>query len=193
MPIIGGVLSWYGTFFHELSHGLAALLTGARIQGFELNLNGSGSLSHSGSRLRVLVAFVGYPGTALAGYGIYRYLGMRPSGGLPWLWLLAGLIGLSAVLWMRDPVSWLIAACLVAILIISRRFLPARYRPHALKFIGALTLVSAFQSTWVLFGLSEKGDATTMARLLLLPEIFWVLLWIGFAGWLLWRLWRLER
>jgi len=41
-PLLNLPFLWSETFFHEISHGLAALLTGGTIHNIALNFNGSG-------------------------------------------------------------------------------------------------------------------------------------------------------
>jgi len=70
LPIINLPFLWSETFFHEISHGLAALLTGGTIHNITLNFNGSGVCTTSGGT-RFLIAFSGYAGSALWGLLIY--------------------------------------------------------------------------------------------------------------------------
>jgi len=42
LPFINLPFLWSETFFHEISHGLAALLTGGSIDSITLNFNGAG-------------------------------------------------------------------------------------------------------------------------------------------------------
>ena len=57
-------------FFHELSHGLAAILTGGRIIRIDLNLNQGGVCYHQGGWF-LIVASADYLGSLLWGSGIF--------------------------------------------------------------------------------------------------------------------------
>jgi hypothetical protein len=54
------------TFIHEAGHGLAAIATGGRFIGFEINANGSGIATTAGGE-RALILPAGYLGAALFG------------------------------------------------------------------------------------------------------------------------------
>src|ERR1041385_6036897 len=54
------------TFVHESGHGLTAMLTGGRFEGFEVLENGSGVASTAGGN-EVLIKTMGYVGAALFG------------------------------------------------------------------------------------------------------------------------------
>ena len=42
LPFVGLPFLWLGTYFHELSHGVAALLSGGSIISLNLSVNGTG-------------------------------------------------------------------------------------------------------------------------------------------------------
>ncbi|NBV54813.1 MAG: hypothetical protein EBR79_03775, partial [Proteobacteria bacterium] len=90
---LGWPLKWAETFYHELSHGLACILTGGRVRRIELNLNGSGVCTTQGGwRLPILLA--GYTGAALWGGVLYCagwYLGVTNGAHGATLWMKAEL------------------------------------------------------------------------------------------------------
>jgi len=54
MPYVHIPFKWFETYFHELSHGIAALLTSGSVDRLELNFDGSGTIWFSGSVLPVI-------------------------------------------------------------------------------------------------------------------------------------------
>ncbi|MGD9163941.1 MAG: M50 family metallopeptidase, partial [Chromatiales bacterium] len=99
IPLIHLPLDWFQTFFHELSHGLAALLTGGRIHQIHIAFDTSGSCLTSGGWLP-LVLFSGYAGSALWGSLIYLSISAKHAKTIALsLGLLVLLVGL---LWVRD-------------------------------------------------------------------------------------------
>lgn len=56
----------FGTFVHELSHGLAAIATGGEFQRFSVSPDLSG-LAWSAGGIRVVVSSAGYIGSAIFG------------------------------------------------------------------------------------------------------------------------------
>ena len=71
LPLINLPFLWSETFFHEISHGLAAIMSGGEIYRITLNFNGSGTCETLGG-VGFLVSFSGYAGSALWGLMIYH-------------------------------------------------------------------------------------------------------------------------
>ncbi len=59
VPVLGHGLKWYETFFHEVSHALAAVLTGGIAEDLVIRLDGSGQVMIGGG-VRWLSSFAGY-------------------------------------------------------------------------------------------------------------------------------------
>jgi len=172
-------IGWFEVFFHELSHGIAALVTGGKIIALELNLNGSGSLTHAGSGIGMLVSFAGYAGASLWGLAIYKVFSPADKTTQNWTLALILVIGVSTLLWVKDWESLAVSILLVTILGLMRWFANQRLSSHIMGLIGASLMVSSSQSAWSLLSLSGKGDADALAKAsLIIPPIVWVLLWI---------------
>ena len=115
LPLINLPLLWSETFFHEISHGLAALLTGGAIHKITLNFDGSGMATTSGG-VRFLVTFSGYAGSALWGLLIYVVADVLSHTKTK---LMAGamvaLLTVTLLLWARDLSTIVILAVLLAV------------------------------------------------------------------------------
>ena len=70
LPFVNWPFMWVQTFFHEISHGVAALITGGGIVRIELDLIGSGVCYTQGG-VRFIVSIAGYAGAALSGMMFY--------------------------------------------------------------------------------------------------------------------------
>ena len=106
-PVVHVPFEWLEAYFHEISHGLAALLSGGSVESIKLRTDGSGvCFTRGGSRFFIL--FAGYTGAVLWGLLIYlsaKSLGKRAN--IIAILLLA-MIGVSTALCARDTVTILI-------------------------------------------------------------------------------------
>ncbi|MCY3780602.1 MAG: M50 family metallopeptidase [Chloroflexi bacterium] len=92
MSVIGYPVRLFVTFVHEAGHSLAALLTGGRVSGFEVDLNGSGRANVSGGSI-ALIAPAGYLGAALFGSLLFFLTNRIPK----WTRGLSFLVGLAII------------------------------------------------------------------------------------------------
>src|SRR5690606_11745044 len=98
-------------FFHELSHGLAAIFTGGRIHGIELNAR-QGGLTYTSGGIALLITSAGYIGSML--WGGLLILGARYIRRRQVVTLLLGLILLGAgLLYVRPVLSVGFIFCLL--------------------------------------------------------------------------------
>ncbi len=179
------------TFFHELSHGLIAILTGGEIVRIQLLLFEGGLCVHRGG-IRLFTAFAGYFGAVFWGVAIYlaasaasRRNAMVMAG------LLAATVGLSTLLWMRDPISIVIGALLTGLFMLAVKWGDLRWSRPFLQFSGIYVLIQAIRSpVYLLHPAVGKGDSDTLAGLTLIPEFIWVGIWVlcGLFG--LYFLWK---
>jgi len=70
VPILHLPFGWLETYFHEISHGLAAIFTGGKIENIALRLNGEGVCYTRGGIL-FFIAFAGYAGAVFWGGALY--------------------------------------------------------------------------------------------------------------------------
>lgn len=188
-------VGWFEVYFHELSHGIAAVITGGRVHALELNFDTSGSLTHSGSRFTILVSFAGYAGATLWGLLIYKTFSPLDKTTKTLTLALMILIAASTLFWIRDLQSLAVAFCLLAILAACWQLLSDRLASHVMGLIGASLIVSSSQSAWSLFGIAaDKGDASALAKkTLLIPSFVWILSWVLISFLCLMWIYRRER
>jgi hypothetical protein len=186
IPLINIPFLWLATFFHEISHGLASILTGGQIVQIKLFLNGSGLCTTRGG-WPVIISFAGYSGAVLWGLIIFHVSQYHNK--LSQLFTL-GLALLIVLLYVRDLLTAFICFTLLVIFILSWKYYHLKYLPVSLKFIAILVLLNSLQSPLYLLDGQSIGDGAALARLTLLPEIVWVLVWsiIGLSSfYLLWK------
>ncbi len=189
LPFINLPFLWSETFFHEISHGLAALLTGGSIRNITLSFDGSGVCTTSGG-LRFLISFSGYAGSALWGLLIYSVadsLSQKNAKLMVGIMLL--MLGATLLLWARD-----ISTIIILLILLLMYVLPlVKSLWFSVKFfiqlVGIFVMLDAIRSPLYLLDGRDLGDGASLAQLTGLPEFLWVALWFVIAVGCLYRLW----
>lgn len=171
-------------FFHELSHGLAAMATGGKIAGIEVVAREGGFCRTLGGN-RFLTLSAGYLGSLVWG-GLILVAAARSrfdqaiTAGLGLL-----LLG-SALLWVRPVFSFGFGFALAVgvALILAGLYLPPSANDFLLKAVGLTSILYA------VFDIQDdvlsrphllESDASLLADLTGLPTLFWGLLWMAVA------------
>jgi len=189
LPFINLPFLWSETFFHEISHGLAALLTGGMIHNITLSFNGSGVCTTSGGS-RFLISFSGYAGSALWGlliYSVANTLSKKNAKLMVGIMLL--MLGATLLLWART-----ISTIIILLILLLLYTLPlAKSLWFSVKFfiqlVGVFVMLDAIRSPLYLLDGRDLGDGASLAQLTGLPEFFWVILWFVIAVGCLYLLW----
>lgn len=182
-----------GTWFHEMGHGLAAMLLGFDFQRLVLLPSGSGFAQYEfpvdASRFaHATIAAAGPIGPAIVGSGLIL---ASPHERLwrPVLFALAGFIALSTLVWVRSTVGWIVLPGISLLLVlIATRGKPWLER-FTLQFLGLHAALSMFQQ-WdylltegaVIGGQPQLSDTGAIERYLLLPHWLWAGLIIATAA-----------
>jgi hypothetical protein len=171
------------TWFHEMGHGLTALLLGGQFQQLELFANGSGVATHSGlvwgGRLgQALVAAGGPLGPAVAGSGLI----LAGQGRQRSRWALMALGGalLLSLIWVRTLFGWIAVMAWSATILAIAYSGSAWLTSFAVPFLGVQACISTYNQLNYLFtrqavmgGQLILSDSGQMAQYLLLPYWFW--------------------
>jgi hypothetical protein len=169
------------TWFHEMSHGLMALLLGGQFRKLEIFDNGSGVASYAMSLALApigpaLVAAAGPMGPPIAGSALILASRSFKTATLS-LKILGGFLLLSTLIWVRSLFG-LIAIPLLGLIILAIAFKAPRWlQGFAIQFLGVQACVSTYHQLDYLFsysagslGLSDTGQ---IQQRLLLPYWFW--------------------
>jgi Peptidase M50B-like len=177
------------TITHEGAHGVAAVLTGRRLQGIRLHSDTSGLTVSSGRPTgpgMVMTLLAGYLGPALVGLGAVGLLIAGHSLGLLWLFVI--LLAL-LLLQIRNFYGFVVVVGCAVVLILVSWYLP-----------GTMQSGLAYVLTWTLLLASPKpvvelirqrrrqrtpqSDADQLARLTHVPASLWAvgLLIVNCAG-----------
>jgi hypothetical protein len=190
------------TWFHEMGHGLCAMLLGGAFVTLQLSPDGSGYAIHTGTRFLgqpgvALVAAAGPLGPAFAG-SLLIFLSLRPKSSRFGLTGLAVVMLLSAVIWIRTLFGVSLIVLLALLLLLIRFNGNGRWHSLSLQFIGVQACISVFLQIGYLF--TEKipvagrliySDTGQIAAALFLPYWFWATLLTGLTLWL--PVWSLAR
>jgi len=190
VPFIKMPFLWSETFFHELSHGLMALVTGGKIVSITLDYSGSGLCVYRGG-IRTLVSFAGYAGSGVWGLLIYISVGYKANYKASYIALFLMLLILTVlVLWAQNISSVLILLALLSMylgLFIKKQLSILRL---LLQFVGVFVMLDAIRSPLYLLDGKNLGDGAQLSQLTWVPEIAWVLIWVATSVTCLLLAWR---
>jgi len=178
------------TLVHELSHGLAAQLTGGHFRNFVVFSDGSG-LAYTAGGWRMVVIPAGYLGAASFGAALIL-LGTSLKASRWALGALGVLIGLLSLRYglpsiahehaMAGVLAAGSGAALGAVFLWVSTKAADRWILFTIHLVAFLSGVNAFTDLWHLIGLSRSPsalatDARSMADLTILPATFWAIFW----------------
>ena len=172
------------TWFHEMGHGLTAMLLGGNFQKLVIMPSGSGYAIYSGQVLfgrvgEALVAAGGPLGPALAG-GAFIISSRRYKSAHYCLLSLGGLLVASVLIWVRSPFGMVaISSWGLSLLFIAIKT-PHWWQGWTIQFLGVQALVSTYHQRDYLFvnkavinGQVIVSDTGQIAQKLFLPHWFW--------------------
>lgn len=172
------------TWFHEMGHGLAALLTGNSFDELLIFADGSGLATSSRdadgySLTSALISAGGPLGPALAGSGLILASRHRDSTRSALL-LLGFALLLSTAIWVRTITGWLVLpAVAVPILAVALRGSDTHQR-LAIQILGVQAAISVwrqfdylFSAGGVIGGRPMRSDTSAIADALFFPYWFW--------------------
>ncbi|WP_298775044.1 M50 family metallopeptidase [uncultured Shewanella sp.] len=187
LPFIQIPFKWLESYFHELSHGLATLMTGGSVSHIQLFPNGAG-LCFSQGGWPVIIGFSGYFGAALWGFLLFILAtssrGIRASYAL----LGAGVL-LTIALWGRDLLTIIILLVLAALFLLPLKLNGKAYFNTGLRIMALMIMLNALASPTYLLGIGGRGDAAMLASQTWIPAWIWVAIWLLFSGWMLFLSW----
>jgi len=177
IPLVNLPFSWMETFFHEMSHGLMALITGGSIQQVILHMDGSGECLTEGG-WQFAVVWAGYAGAVFWGGLIYlsATLFRKHPAKILLLMLLIFLLNIQ-LLWIRDGTSLIIMLTISAIFLAAYYFGGTFIIRYFMQFTGLYILLGAARSPLALVDGEDEGDGFILEGLTAVPELVWVGVW----------------
>ena len=176
LPFISIPFNWLETYFHEISHGIAALLSGGSIIKIELFANGAGLCTTLGGN-RFLVSFSGYAGAIIWGAMIYVSAKSHQRVAQIFSLFIVLLLSVTLILWARDLLTIFICLVLLVLILLSLKTKNLKTLQLLLQLFGMVVLLNGLYSPFYLLDGRSIGDGATLANLTLLPELVWVVIW----------------
>ena len=169
------------TWFHEMGHGLMALVLGGQFRKLEIFGNGSGVASYAMSLSLApigpaLVAFSGPMGPPIAGAALILASRSFKTATLS-LKILGGFLLVSTIIWVRSLFG-IVAIPLLGLIILGIALKAPRWvQGFTVQFLGVQACVSTYHQLDYLFSYSAGSmglsDTAQIQQQLLLPYWFW--------------------
>jgi len=180
LPLISIPFNWLESYFHEISHGIAAILTGGKVLRIQLFANGAGLCTTQGG-ISFVISFAGYAGATLWGWGIYKLASAHQKAAQGFSVLILILLVSSLVLWGRDLLTWFILGVLAALFLLTIKLQKIHYLQRLMQLFGLLILLNSLSSPSYLLDGRHLGDGAALASMTFIPEVIWILIWFSIA------------
>ena len=191
--------SLLSTWAHEMGHGLAALITGGHFHKLEVfaSLAGLATTASSGDAARAVVSAGGLVGAPILGAAVVA-LGYRSGWARGLLFGLAGVLGLSTLIWVRNAFGIVALPLLAAGIAWGAWKLSVKWRFILVQLVGVQLSLSVLRGLDYLFMADAKvggrilqSDVSSIARAVGGPYWLWGLLILAFNLGLLYGAYRL--
>lgn len=172
------------TWFHEMGHGLAAMLLGSRFDHLVIYADGSGYAAIFGraDQWRVTDAVIsasGPFGPAVAG-SLLILASRSPERSATALKVLGAAILLSTLVWIRSVAGWIVMPAVGCAILAVGAWARPSLRVLAVQILGVQACISVWRQFDYLFsdggfvgGQLARSDTSAIADALLLPYWFW--------------------
>jgi hypothetical protein len=172
------------TWFHEMGHGIAAMITGRRFQSLQIFPDGSGVAQllgpADGYRLTdALIAAGGPLGPAIAGALLIIASRTARTSSVA-LTLLGTALIVSTVIWVRSLTGWLFLPALGAAIFVLARSGSVSLQRFVVQLLGVQACISVWKQFGYLFspggsvgGRLHRSDTGAIADVLFLPYWLW--------------------
>jgi hypothetical protein len=173
----------FGTFVHEISHGLAALATGGDFHRFTVSPDLSG-LAWSAGGWRWVISSAGYVGSAVFG-GVLILLAARGVASRVLLMALGLVLGVLCLLFVRNLFGIATGLALAAAMFLAGYRLRAPWSDIVLLVLALQLVLDGFNSLFTLLRLSAASnvqtDALSMAQATGVPAVLWTVVWAAIS------------
>jgi len=164
-------------FLHELSHGIAAVITGGKIVKFEISYLIGGTCYTTGGN-SFIIASAGYIGSILLG-GLLLLRASKTKDSKIIGISLSIIILIITLIYVRNQFGFLFGIGFGTLLLLLSYFLPSKILELVLKFIGVVSCLYVLVDIKEdLFTLDYRGsDADYLQSITGIPAILWGILW----------------
>lgn len=171
----------FTVFLHELSHGLAAVLTGGRIVSIKLTAD-QGGLAATAGGWELLVIPAGYLGSMLFG-GLILLAAARSRADKPISLLIALTVAAVTLLFVRNLFGFAFGLAFAAAMAALGRWGGSTLNDFVLRLLGLTSILYAVIDIYsdLIVRTVPCSDAVAMSRLLFGPPVMWGVLWMLLA------------
>jgi hypothetical protein len=180
LPFLSIPFNWLESYFHEISHGIAAVVTGGSILRIQLFSNGAGLCTTHGG-LGFIIGFAGYAGATFWGWAIYQFSSAHQRIAQGFSLFVLVLIISSIAFWGRDLLTWFILGVLATLFLLTIKLKKLRYLQLLMQLFGLLILLNSLSSPSYLLDGRSLGDGAALASMTFIPELVWILIWFSLA------------
>ena len=179
-------------FFHELSHGLAAVVTGGRIESISISPQQGGLTTTRGGWL-FFITSAGYLGSLLMGVLLFL-AALNTKADKLIMGALGAIMLLVAALYMRElfALGFTIAAGVA--MLACAKYLPESANDAALRVLGLVSMgyvpFDILSDTILRSG--ERSDAYALSTQTGLPTVLWGGLWLAASLFVIWRVLKIS-
>jgi hypothetical protein len=176
-------LTLLSTWYHEMAHGLMAVVLGGNFKKLEIFANGSGLARYEyrgslflGAIGKVLVSAAGPMGPPIIGAGFIlasRSLQISQQR----LIILGSFMLISVVIWVRTGIGILVISLLGLIILGIGLKASPEVQVFLIQFLGVQACISTFRDFNYIFRYcGGNSDTAQIAKILILPHWFWGIL-----------------
>lgn len=185
-------LTILATYFHEMGHGLAALLLGGNFHYLLVHPDGSGVAVHSGVQFlgpigQAIVAIGGPLGPTFAGM-LFIYASASVKATQRLLVVIGALIIITVLIWVRSVFGVLFLIAVGALLMYIGIKSSERAKQLVLQFLGVSSMLSLYQNIGYFFidkveidGKIMYSDTGYLQEYLFLPYWMWAIIILGIS------------
>lgn len=166
---------------HEVSHGIAAIVTGGEVLVIEVNERIGGYCQYRGGN-RLAVASAGYLGSLVWG-GLILVVASRTAWSRQLGTALSALLIVVTMLWIRNSFGVFYTIGIAIALFVLCRFLPGFLVRVLMQFLGTASCLYVIVDIYedVIRVYQDGSDADTLATLTGIPAMFWGIIWAAIA------------
>jgi hypothetical protein len=180
-------LKLFVVLLHEVSHALAAVVTGGTVERMVLQADEGGATYARGGNAFVMLS-AGYLGSLLWGLLLIELAGAQARSARTALMILAAALLIIAGLFVRNIFGFIFTAASGAVLFVAARQFSARGVAVVLLVLGLTSSLYALLDirSDILRRPGQESDAYMLAQLTGVPTLAWGVLWIGVAALACW-------
>ena len=176
-------LTLLSTWYHEMAHGLMAVLLGGNFKKLEIFANGSGlaRYEYRGSLFlgpigKVLVSAAGPMGPPIVG-AVFILASLNVQISQQLLIILGSFMLVSVLIWVRTGIGILVISLLGLIILGTGLEASSEVQVFIIQFLGVQACISTFRDfNYVFRYCGGNSDTAQIAKILIFPHWFWGIL-----------------